>query len=79
MRLRSAGVTPAPYLAYADACGSIPDPLSEAPVGAGQSISGNVCWLVQTQDAPALVLFDAPPLLASDTGAVTRTYFALHR
>lgn len=75
-RLRTVGPSLVPYLAFANSCGAIPDPIAETEVTAGQTIVGNVCWTVQSKDAADLVLYDAPPGRSADT---TRTYFALHR
>ena len=73
-RLRSVGSSGMPYLALVSACGSVPNALPTAPVEAGASVTGNVCWAIQSPDAGTLALYDAP-LTGSD---LLRTYFALH-
>ncbi len=74
-RLRAVGPSSVPYLTFVSSCGAIPDPLPEAAVGPGGSVTGNVCWTVRTSDAAALVLYDVPPVQGSDP---VRLYFALH-
>jgi hypothetical protein len=73
-RLRTVGPSGVPYLALASACGNVPNALSTGAVDGGATITGNICWAVQSQDAGNLALYDAP-LTGSD---LLRTYFALH-
>lgn len=57
------------YTSFSNSCGVIPDPVSSNEVFPGGTVTGNVCWSINSADAGSLV--------AWDNGTTTRVYFAL--
>ena len=60
-RLRLAGtVTDTTYTTFDTParCGVIPEPVPDLEIISGESVTGNLCWQVLTDDLPGLVLFN---------------------
>jgi hypothetical protein len=65
-RLRVRSANNAIYTAFGDSCGVTPNEWDEdIPVASGESITGNLCWSVPTDELPYLRMFDKQ---AEDTG-----------
>lgn len=59
-RLRAVGASAVSYSTFSNYCGVVPDPISDAEVFTGGTITGNVCWQIRSVDASSLVVFDEP-------------------
>ncbi len=58
-RLRVLGANNATYTAFGDACGVTPNEWDEDTiVRSGESVTGNLCWSVPTEELPYLRMFD---------------------
>ncbi len=58
-RLRVRGANDAIYTAFGDACGVTPNEWDEhIVVASGESLTGNLCWSVPTNELPYLRMFD---------------------
>lgn len=58
-RLRLRGADNTVYTAFGDACGVTPNEWDEEiVVSMGQSVTGNLCWSVPTDELPAVRMFD---------------------
>ena len=58
-RLRVLGANNATYTAFGDACGVTPNEWDEdIIVASGESVTGNLCWSVPTEELPYLRMFD---------------------
>ncbi len=52
---------------YEVPCGTLPDPFpDQQEVRAGETLRGNVCWVVRTEDVESLRLFDAPLIAGNE-------------
>lgn len=60
-RLRLVGtITGTIYTTFdsTDRCGVIPEPVPDLEIISGESVTGNLCWQVLTEDVPGLVLYN---------------------
>jgi hypothetical protein len=46
-------------------CGAVPERITDDPLPAGATVSGNLCWQVLSTEAGTLLLFDRTGLTAS--------------
>jgi hypothetical protein len=61
--IRAVGPSGGEYTTFDDSCGSIPDPdleTNDRRIFHNKTVSGNICWQVQSFDAPKLVMITAP-------------------
>lgn len=66
-RLRVLGANNETYTAFGDACGVTPNEWDESTiVASGESVTGNLCWSVPTEELPYLRMFDDE---AADAGS----------
>lgn len=72
-RLRAVGNSAVSYSTFENSCGVIPNEISDTETFTGGTVTGNVCWEVQSSDTGSLVMFDSSQLQSG------RVYFALHR
>jgi hypothetical protein len=71
---RAVGSAGREYTTFGDFCGVVPDAFIEEPIAPGAAHSGNVCWMVSSDDASSLVM------LSTDfAGEYEPRYFSLSR
>lgn len=55
--LAAVGQSSVAYSSYEDSCGEIPDELPSREVFSGGTITGNVCWSIESGDTESLVMY----------------------
>jgi hypothetical protein len=56
-RFRALGGSGIQYTMFDHGCGAFPNPITDEAVSHGQTVEGNLCWAVRTEDASGLLMF----------------------